>query len=229
MSGSMGAQIKQVGDIIDNSPKLTMGDVDSFQRSIGAAKQSSVDEKISAKVGEALRALTGQPGADARMAQARLSDVQTLQDMMKNDPSKAAGWAKSQLDDPRMLYDPTGRMAMTDLANSGPSKFTEMAQNLGARGVNMGIAGAAGGGLGALAGHGLIGAGLGVVEGRSPGGIGGILMRQYNNRKARQAMKAALASVSQPGRYVSPDAYAMRPWASSGLRQALYAHAASGQ
>ena len=229
LSRAMRGQIDHVNNIIDKSPKLSLGDVDNFAKSFGEianSKLTDTDPVAAAKVGEALRALGGQPGADARMAQARLSDAKWLTGA---DPSKVAGEAATKLGNPRMLYDPTGRMAMTDLANSGPSKFTEMAQNLGARGINAGLTAAAGGGLGALAGHGLLGAGIGALEGRSPGGIGGMLMRQYNSQRAKQAMKAALASVSQPGVYVSPNAYRMSPWTRTAARQAVYGHAASGQ
>lgn len=227
MSGSLRSQINQISDIVQNTPKLSMGDVDSFQRAIGDAvsPSASVDSKIAAKVGESLRNLMDQPGADARMAQARLSDVTKLTDLLKT-PSAAVKEAQARLDNPKLLYDPFGRTAMQNLSESGPSQFTQMAQNLAARGINMAGTSLLGHSVGGAFGEGGIGGIIGALEGRGPGGLGGAVMQQLRNAKARRALKAAIASVSQPGVLVNPADYKMAPWMSQAARRAFLANRA---
>jgi hypothetical protein len=224
LSGGMRAQIKQVSDVIDNAPKLTLGDVDNFQKSIGSVAArggTDADKVAAAKVGEALRALGGQPMKDAQMAQARLGDTNWLSNA---DPTTVAAEAAKRLANQRMNYDPAGRMAMTDLANSAPGPWTTMAQNALGSAATMGAKVAAGHVLGGLAGHADIGSIIGLLAGKESKGS---LAQAYRNYQARKAMKAALASTSQPGVYVNADSYRNAPWLRQAARQAVYARGAS--
>ena len=235
ISDTLQGRISKISDIIDNSPRLTLGDIHAFGTEISTGMRSPVDSKVGAKIAETFNRLDPRGlMEDARMKYGQFQDAQTLNkglDASKwykgaNAADTIATAAERTAPDARTKFSPAGREAMAALGNAGPNEFGKMADYLLAKGGNKAVAA----GIGALGagpfGHAALGA-LAGASGVGPGGIGGYLARLRTNAAARRAMKAALAATST-GQRATADMFRGAPWYSQAARQALYARGASG-
>ena len=211
-----------------------MSDVENFQRSIGNVANrnyTSADGVVAAKVGEALRALGGQPMADAHLAQGRLYDTQWLTKPGLTPTAAMARASKNVSQGAQTAMDPAGRQAMQDLADLQPtgwrkpvSSGLDIAQGVLANKTAASTAGAIAGGMG----HGFLGGTAGAVAAPLVGALANKTIGLLRQRDAKRAMKAALAATST-GLPATADQFRNAPWLSQAARQALYANAAQGQ
>ena len=229
LSDSFKGQFSDVIKQVNSGAPLSANDMNSMARQLGAAQRGGTDNIAGARIGEVLRSFYSDPQADARLASAKVKDMGWLTDPDLTRAEKVAQ-AKSNINDPKMLMDDPTRAAMTNLANAGPGKWAQRAQNLVATRINGRQDGARrrcrrcirrGVGLGAV---------IGALEGKSTGGLGGALARYPSNAAIKRAIKAAQAATST-GQTATPGMY-RSPWPARGAQAALpvvYGVGAAGQ
>ena len=234
LSDTLKGRISNISDLLDNSPKLTLGDLHAFSTSIATGMRSPGDRIAGARLAEAFNSLDPQGlMGKARLSQGQLADTQKLTKGMSDvgwfgDPSKVIKQAGSDTAGGRMNYSPAGREAMEKLAQSGPSQFNEMVRNLTAMGVNHGVSAGMGALGGGALGHATLGAIIGATQGTGKADVGKAAVQWYTNKAARRAMKAAIAATSS-GLKATPDMYRKAPWLSQGGRQAVYGEEAANR
>ena len=196
-------------------------------------RPKTADATAAAKVGEALTALAPDQLNTARLAQGKWADSVRMTKQLNDlgwfgNPSQAiASAAKGTAPGARTVYSDAGRKAMEDLANAGPSKFSEMAQNLGALGINHGVSAGIGALGGGALGHATLGAILGATQGTGKADVGKSIMQAYNTRAAKRALEAAIAATST-GQPATADMFRSAPWLRQAARQGVYGYGASG-
>ena len=121
LSGPMKGKLDDIQDLIANNQSLTARDVWAMRSSLNDAVKSSKDTIASKRVGDALYNLAPNEIDNASMAHAKLADATWLQNT--TDPAALVAGAKSRLNDPQMLMDPTTQQAMQNLANSAPGQI----------------------------------------------------------------------------------------------------------
>ena len=229
LSGSFKQQFSDVIKQVNSGLPLSANDMNSMARQLGAAQRGGTDSIAGARIGEVLRSFYSDPQADARLASAKVKDMGWLTDPDLT-PAEKVAQAKSNINDPGMLMDDPTRAAMTNLANAGPGKWAQRAQNLVATGINAGVKMGLGGAVGDAFGEGGLGAVIGALEGKSTGGLGGALARYPSNAAIKRAIQAAQAATST-GQAATPGMY-RSPWPARGAQAALpvvYGVGAAGQ